>query len=212
MYKLDPAAATKADTIGAYINETGKYVGKFTRAEKLVSATKKTDGVGFTFKADDGRETRFDVWTYKGNGEALTGLNQINAIMACLQVRELTIISQPVRRWENNQEVTVDGEVFPELQNKPIGLLLRSEEYEKMNNGAKTGATGWRMGLFAIFQSGTELMASEILSRKTKPEQLGKVIGMLADKSLRTRPAGAVSQGTDNSRPATMDDIDDIPF
>lgn len=212
MYKLDAAAATKADTIGAYINDTGKYVGKLIRAEKLVSATKKTDGIGFTFKADDGRETRFDVWTYNAKGEALSGLNQINAMMACLQVRELTITTQPVRRWENNQETTVDGEVFPELQNKPIGLLLRSEEYEKMNNGVKTGATGWRMGLFAIFQANTELMASEILMRKTKPEQLGKVIGMLADKPLRTRTAGPSGQATDNSRPATMDDMDDIPF
>lgn len=212
MYKLDPAAATKADTIGSYINDTGKYVGKFIRAEKLVSSTKKTDGIGFTFKADDGRETRFDIWTYNAKGEPLSGLNQVNAMMACLQVRELTIISQPVRRWENNQEITVDGEVFPELQNKPIGLLLRSEEYKKMNNGVETGATGWRMGLFAIFQANTELMASEILSRKTKPEQLGKVVNMLADKPLKTRHAVGAAQPTDNGRPATMDDMDDIPF
>lgn len=211
MYKLDPQAATKADTIGAYINETGKYIGKFTRAEKLVSS-KKTDGIGFTFKADDGRESRFDIWTYDANGKALSGLNQVNAIMACMQVRELTVISHPVRRWVDNAETTVDGEVFPELQDKPIGLLLRSEEYEKMNNGVKTGATGWRMGLFAIFQSSTELMASEILSRKTKPEQLGKVIGLLADKPLKNRPAGPGSQSTDNSRPMSMEDIDDIPF
>lgn len=211
MYKLDPAAAAKADTIGAYINESGKYVGKLTRAEKLVSATKKTDGIGFTFKADDGRETRFDIWTYNADGKPLSGLNQVNAIMACLQVRELTVISHPVRRWENNQEITVDGEVFPELQNKPIGLLLRSEEYEKMSNGVATGQVGKRMGLFAIFQARTELMASEILSRKTKPEQLGKVIGLLADKPLRNRPtAGAI--GADNGRPMSMDDMDDIPF
>jgi len=212
MYKLDPTAASKADTIGAYINETGKYVGKFMRAEKLVSATKKTDGIGFTFKAEDGRETRFDIWTYNAKGEPLSGLNQVNAMMACLQVRELTVIKQPVRRWENNQEVTADGEVFPELQNKPIGLLLRSEEYEKMNNGAKTGVTGWRMGLFAIFQASTELMASEILARKTKPEQLGRVIAMLADKPLKSRPVPSAGTHQDNSRPMSMDDMGDIPF
>lgn len=212
MYELDPQAATKADTIGSYISETGKYVGKFTRAEKLVSENKGTDGIGFTFKAEDGRECRFDVWTRKGNGEALSGLNQVNAIMACLQVRKVTIASEPVRRWLDGKEATVDGQVFPELQNKPIGLLLRSEEYEKMNQGAKTGATGWRMGLFAIFQDGTELMASEILSRKTKPEQLGKVIGMLADKPLKSRPVAGGGQQGDGGRPATLDDMDDIPF
>lgn len=210
MYKLDPQAATKADTIGAYINDTGKYIGKFTRAEKLVSS-KKTDGIGFTFKSDDGRESRFDIWTYDANGKALSGLNQVNAIMACMQVRELTVISHPVRRWVDNAETTVDGEVFPELQDKPIGLLLRSEEYEKMSNGVATGQVGKRMGLFAIFQAGTELMASEILSRKTKPEQLGKVIGLLADKLLRNRPAAGAS-ASDGGRPMTMDDMDDIPF
>lgn len=211
MYKLDPAAATKADTIGAYISDTGKYIGKLTRAEKLVSS-KQSDGVGFTFKAEDGRECRFDVWTYNAKGEPLSGLNQVNAIMACLQVREVTVMKAPVRRWENNQEITVDGEVFPELQDKPIGLLLRSEEYEKMNNGVKTGMTGWRMGLFAIFQADTELMASEIMKRKTKPEQLEKVIAMLADKPLKARPAVSTSSGNHGGAPVDLDDLDSIPF
>ncbi|MBV8060810.1 MAG: hypothetical protein JO253_04710 [Alphaproteobacteria bacterium] len=217
MYKLDPNAAVKADTIGAYLNETGKYIGKFTRAEKLVSTNKGTDGIGFTFKADDGRECRFDIWTRKGNGETLTGLNQVNAIMACLKVREVTIITQPVRRWENNQEVIVDGQVFPELQNKPIGLLLRSEEYEKMQDGQLTGQTGWRMGLFAIFQADTEMMASEVLGKKTKPEQLAKVIGMLADKPLKQRrhPASSNNGGGNNGGsqpPESIQFDDDIPF
>lgn len=211
MYKLDPTLAAKADTIGAYINETGKYLGKFVRAEKLVSDTKKTDGIGFTFRADDGRECRFDVWTRKGNGEALSGLNQINAMMACLQTRELTIAVQPVRKWDNGQEVTVNAEVFQELMGKPIGLLLRAEEYAKMQGGQETGDTGWRMGLFAIFQAGTELMASEILTRKTKPEQLAKVTQLMADKPLKRRNAGRPA-GADNSQPMTMDDMDNIPF
>ena len=73
MYQLDAAAATKADTIGAYLQDTGKYIGVFTRAEALVSTNKGTHGVGFTFKAEDGRETKFDIWTKKGNGEPLTG-------------------------------------------------------------------------------------------------------------------------------------------
>lgn len=214
MYELDPQAASKADTIGAYLSDTGKYVGKFTRAEKLVSEKKGTDGIGFTFKAEDGRECRFDIWTRKGNGEPLTGLNQVNAIMACLQVRKVTIANEPVRRWVDGKEVTVDGQVFPELQSKPIGLLLRSEEYAKIKNGKETGETGWRMAPFAIFQAGTELMASEILSQKTKPEQLGKVIGLLSDKPLKSRPTannGGDQYGS-NSSPATMDDMDSVPF
>lgn len=212
MYELDAKLATKADTIGAYLSETGKYTGTFVRAEKLVSANKGTDGIGFTFKADDGRECRFDVWTRKGNGEALSGLNQINAMMACLQQRKLTVSQVTVKKWDNGQEVSMSAPCFAELMGKQIGLLLRSEEYEKMADNMKTGDTGWRMGLFAIFQADSELMASEILARKTKPEQLAKVTQQLADKPIKkqggSRPAAQPQQSAGNF--ADMDD--DIPF
>jgi len=209
MYTLDTKLASKADTIGAYISETGKYTGTFVRAEKLVSANKGTDGIGFTFRADDGRECRFDVWTRKGNGEALTGLNQINAMMACLSLRTINVSQQNVKKWDNGQEVVMPAPCFSDLMNKPIGLLLRAEEYEKMADGQKTGDTGWRMGLFAIFQAGTELMASEIMARKTAPEQLAKVVVQLADKPLKKQ-----SGARHASAPATSGGFadDDIPF
>lgn len=213
MYELDTKLASKADTIGAYLSETGKYIGTFVRAEKLVSANKGTDGIGFTFRADDGRECRFDVWTRKGNGEALQGLNQVNAMMACLQQRKLTVSQQNVKKWDNDarQDVLMQAPCFAELMNKPIGLLLRSEEYEKMADNMPTGDTAWRMGLFAIFQADTELMASEILSRKTKPEQLEKVSAMLADKPLKKKAGGRPAQQPQQAGQfADMDD--EIPF
>lgn len=207
MYALNIEAAKKADTVGAYISETGKYVGTFIRAEKLVSQAKGTDGIGFTFKDDAGREARFDVWTQKQNGEALSGLNLINAMMACLERRALTVAVQPVKKWHDSKEQVMDAEVFPELMGKSIGLLLRAEEYEKMKDGHKTGETGWRMGLFGVFQAGTELMASEILTRKTQPEQLAKVTQQLADKPLKK------THGTAARSTATVDDFgSDIPF
>jgi hypothetical protein len=207
MYTLDPNLAKQADTVGGYINETGKYVGTFTRAEKLISREKQTHGIGFTFKDEGGRETRFDIWTMKANNEPLSGLKQVNAIMACLQLRNLTETMQQVKKWDNGQEVTVQAPCFTDLQGKRIGLLLRAEEYEKMNNGQPTGQTGWRMGLFAIFQADTELMASEIMARKTQPEQLAKVTGQLADKPLNRRGAAPA-----RAPAATADMDDDIPF
>jgi len=216
MYTLNTQAAIKADTIGAYINETGKYVGEFLRAEQLVSAGKGTKGIGFTFKADDGRESRFDIWTHKGNGEELSGLNQVNAIMVCLQVRQMAPVTHNVKKWDPqaNAEAIMPAQCFVELMRKPIGLLLRSEEYEKMADGMATGDTGWRMGVFAIFQAGTELMASEILSRKTKPEQLAKVTEMLADKPLKKRAGSHGRSGTQNNGtpPESIQFDDDIPF
>jgi len=215
MYNLDVTLASKADTIGAYINDTGKHVGKFIRAEKLVSANKGTHGIGFTFQADDNRECRFDIWTMRENNEPLQGLNQINALMACLKVRALTESVRNVKKWHDGSEQVMAATCFSELMDKPIGLLLRAEEYEKMQDGYATGEYAWRMGLFAIFQAGTELMASEILSRKTKPEQLGKVIGLLADKPLKkksgqTGPASA-KHATDPT-PFQDNDLSDCPF
>lgn len=213
MYQLDPNLAKKADTIGAYISDTGKYVGQFIRAEKLVSANKGTDGIGFTFKDDAGRSCRFDVWTQKQDGTALSGLNQINAMMACFQLRGLKDSPQNVSKWDNDagSETVQSAPCFADLMNKNIGVLLRSAEYEKMKNNVLTGENGWRMELFAIFQADTELMASEIMSRKTKPEQLEKVIAQLADKPLKKTSARATTQSFGgNNLPENFGD--DIPF
>lgn len=209
MYTLNTEAAKKADVIGAYIQDTGKYIGTFVRAEKLVSQAKQTDGIGFTFRDETGRECRFDVWTQKQNGEPLSGLNLVNAMMACLQQRTLTESQQTVKKWHDGAEVTMPAPCFAELMHKKVGLLLRAEEYEKMKDGHKTGTTGWRMGLFAVFQADSELMASEVLTRKTQPEQLAKVTAMLADKPLK---AGAAKPAGSSRTPEVPADFDEIPF
>lgn len=211
MYVLDTNAARAGDVVGGFINETGKYVGKFTRAERLQSREKGTEGIGFTFKADDGRETRFDVWTMKQDGTALSGLNLINAMMTCLQLRELRPQVRKVKKYDFDQQRDIDATVpcFVELMDIEIGLLLRSEEYQKQNSNE----TGWRMGLFAVFQARTELMATEILGRKTSPEMLAQVVSALKDKPLRkkTPPQSsslAAAGGYHDAFPAD----EDIPF
>lgn len=215
MYNLDPNLAKKADVIGSYIQDSGKYVGTFLRAEKLVSANKSTDGVGFTFKDDAGRECRFDVWTRKGDGTELSGLNQINAMMGCLQIRSMKPVGTQVKKWDNEQRADTlqMAPCFAELMGKRIGLLLRMEEYEKMQDGQKTGERAWRIGLFAIFQADTELMASEILTRKTKPEALEKVVAMLSDKPLKKSAGrGGNPTGGHSGPPGSIPFDDDIPF
>ena len=217
MYNLDPNLAKKADVIGAYIQDSGKYIGTFVRAEKLTSAAKRTDGIGFTFKDEAGRECRFDVWTRKSDGTELSGLNQINAMMGCLKIRTMKPVAMNVKKWDadTGMDTLQDAPCFAELMSKRIGLLLRMEEYEKMKDGHKTGFTGWRVGLFAVFQADTELMASEILSRKTKPEALGKVVGMLANKPLKKSAAHpAAGNSTGDMPPSSLPygEDDDIPF
>lgn len=212
MYALDTQAAKEADQIGAYLKDTGKYTGKFTRAEKLVSANKGTHGVGFTFMSDNGQSTRFDVWTQKADGEKLAGFKTLMAIMTCLKIRNLTVVTATLERYDydTKQKYTEQGEVFAELTGKPIGVLLRNTEYEKMRDGQFTGENGWRLELFAPFEAATGFTAGEIIDKKTKPEQLAKMEAVLQDRPLRSsagqnRPTSVPSGGS-----VSFDD--DIPF
>jgi hypothetical protein len=216
MYALNAKAAKEADQLRGYLKDTGKYIGKFTRAEKLISNAKHTHGVGFTFVAESGQSTRFDIWTMKAGEEKLSGYNQLMAIMACMKVRDLTVKTAELERYDYDakEKYTEDAEVFAELTDKPIGLLLRSTEYEKMRDGQKTGENGWRLELFAPFEAATGFTAGEIIDKKKTPEQLAKMEAALADRPLRggssPAPRQAAAPQTGGGQFSDMDD--DIPF
>lgn len=217
MYALDMNAARKAEETSRFLKETGKYTGHFTRAEKLVSAQKNTHGVGFTFETTDGRSTRFDIWTMKADGEKLSGYDAVNAIMVCLKLRALTEAQATVDKydWTSKQNIKAQVTVWKELMNAPIGLVLRSTEYEKMQDGRKTGETAWRLELVCPFEAATEFTAGEILDKKTQPTKLASIIATLSDKPLSSRPAQA-QRAQPASRPAPAYDQqfedDQIPF
>lgn len=223
MYQLDPNAAREADSFGSYLSETGKYIGTFTRAEKLVSKNKGTHGIGFTFESTGKQSTRFDVWTIDASGKHLGGFKAVNAIMACMKLRLLTEAQGKVERynWDTQQKDIVDATIFPDLMGKPVGLVLQKTEYEKVREGHKTGETGWRLELLAPFSAEGEFTASEILDRKTKPEKLASIIATLADRPLKNRPAALTPRADDGysgppaGHPASSgfeDDGWDIPF
>lgn len=191
MYTLDATAAREAENFSSFLSETGKYKGKFIRAEKLVSTKKGTHGVGFTFESDNKQTTRFDIWTMNAQGERIMGFKVLSAIMACLKLKTLAVGNGPVERYDydTKQRNTVQAEIFPDLLNKPIGLVLANTEYEKMSEGEKTGETGWRLELVAPFEAATEFTASEILDRATQPKKLAAIVSMLADRPLKNKPA-----------------------
>lgn len=221
MYTLNPNAARDFDKIGNYLSETGKYVGQFTRAEKLISTNKGTHGIGFTF-VSQGQSARFDLWTLSAQNEPLRGMNAVNAIMACLRLKSLSVAQAQVERYDydSKQTIKVQAEVFPELMGKDIGLVLQKTEYEKMRDGYKTGETGWRLELVLPFEAASELTASEILDRKTEPKKLPTVIATLADRPLKPGTTSAASPNTGHTsthsgpptgHPAAYD-FDDIPL
>jgi hypothetical protein len=204
MYTLDTKEARKADSAANAITEIGKYVGKFTQAVDITAKT-GTKGVALNFEDFTGQKTRLSLYTRRENGETLMGYQTLMAIMTCLQLRGIEPRQGEVKRWcyETRQEVTEQGTIFPDLTDKPIGLLLETEDYEK-----KDGSVGIHMVIKGVFQDGTELTASEILDKKTKPEQLPRMVATLRHRPLKGGAATA-------SKPAQAQhtDFDDaIPF
>lgn len=204
MYALDPAAAKAAESTGSRIAEKGKYKGKFTRAQHVV-AEKGTYGIDFDFVAEGGQKARFAIYTQRADGTQVYGFKQLSAIMACLALRGLADPKEtPAKVYDFDQQREVDVVVpqFTELLGKPIGLLFTLEEY-------KPGK--WRPNLAGAFQASTELVASEILDRKTQPLQLAKMVQALRDKPLRTG-GGSLEDGNRAAAAAGADPSDDIPF
>lgn len=209
MYQLNAKAAKEADKKGGSINETGKYMGTILRAEN-VKSDKGTIGVELAFRSDDGKSADYlTLWTTNVEGKELYGYKTLMAIMACLRVKAITPVLQVVEKYNHDakEKRQVQAEVFPELMNKPIGLLIQMEEYEK-----KDKSRAWKPSIYAPFDK-HGFTASEILNQATKPETMEKMLATLRDKPMRGPVA--VSQEL-HSAPAggkSLDDFDDdIPF
>lgn len=180
MYDLDPNAARKADTGGSAIKELGKYIGQFTQA-KDIKTKKGGKGIEFIFVSTGGQKANLAIYTVGANGDRYQGYEALMAIMTCMQVKSIKPQSATVTRYdyETKMEVKEAGNVFAELH-KPIGVLLETEDYEKQDGGI-----GTRLVLKNVFQATTELTATEILDRKTTPQQLAKMVAGLRHRPLK---------------------------
>lgn len=218
-YALDTEIAKQADKVNVSIRESGKYVGVITRAEALVSE-KGTRGLGLSFQAIDGATSDYlDLYTHNKDGEPLSALKTVNAILACLALRSINEAPIQCEKWNSadkkRERVTVNG--YPELMGRKIGLLLQRE----LTSHSMTGNDSERMNIFGVFSAASELTASEILERKTTPERLPKMLEALMARPVRdsrVKRAGKThGQMRQESRAdasgggfSSMDD--DIPF
>lgn len=211
--KLNRELATAADNIVAAIRESGKYIGVITRAEKL-SSDKGTEGLGLSFRSDSGQTADYlDLWHTKGNGETLSSLKTVNAILCCTKVAEARDGAIQVEKWNADhgvrEKLTVQG--YPDLMGKRIGLLL-----QKTLETDQNGKDRERIQIFGVFAADTELTASEMFAKKTNPERLAAMVDALAARPVRdnrkpgakARPSGATS----GAAPGAGPDDDDIPF
>lgn len=206
---LDQSAARSADSINSAIRETGKYIGVITRAEKLLSKN-DVEGLGISFKSDDGATANYlDLYTVKPTGEKLRGFNVAQAILCCTRTKSAAEGIIHFDKWdkEAGQVIEVSANGYPSLMGKRVGFLLQKE----LSTNSNTGADVDRVNIFGVFEADSELTASEILDKKTKPEQLGKMLQALMQRPVRdTRQKQQVSHAPAASG---FDDFaDDIPF
>jgi hypothetical protein len=203
-YNLNPELAKEGSGRASNrITDTGAYVGVITVAKDVKAGT-GTTGIELSFKSNDGLEAHYlTLWTKNANGESIFGEKQLHALMTCLKVKSITGKDAIIEEYDFDarQNVKRQATVYPELMNKPVGLVLQREEYEGPN-GIKN-----KMVFFAPFEAATRKTAAEILDQKPA-EQLDKILKSLKDKTLK---AGSRTTRTDEQIDADFDDSE-IPF
>lgn len=207
-YQLDTNAARQADVMHSRIEEKGRYLGIITRAEPITSK-KGSKGVDFSFRADSGATADYlTIWTQNSEGKQLQGFNLLMAIMTCLRIKGLTAEMGEVEKYDTElrKRVKTQAPLFKELMNKPIGLLIHMEEYEKT-----AGGTAWKPAISAPFDP-NGFTASEILSQAKEATTLEKMAAALRDRPLKESSATA-QQSSMQTAGGSFDSLaNDLPF
>ena len=212
MFTLDTKAAKAGSGGSSRIDTTAKYKGTIKFAKYFQSQT-NSKFVTIMFRSDDGQEARIQICTHGKAGQTTYGYKQIQAIMACLKTKTLTLGDETHDDYnhEAKEVQPTKLQVFKEMTGAKIGLALYRHD--------QTGTNGdyYSMEIAAPFNYESEMTASEILDRKTTPEQLGKIVINMKDKDSRTQGGPAASDPYSAYAATTAmqmpDDLNsDIPF
>ncbi|SNS16622.1 hypothetical protein [Pseudomonas segetis] len=214
MFDLDSGSARAADNKSAFIDEAGKYLGAFTRAEWMEKDDTGSTGIGFSFKNSENAEAQFYInLSYQHGKKNDGGHSLLNAIMACMKLRKVEAPRKiTVEKWNSDtkQRDKVDVYGFPELMGPKIGLLIQMEIEKNSESGNP------RPTIYMPFSAESEKTASEVLDgdKCRAPAKLEKAVQMLMNKPLvDRRPKGNQHQtGNTPSSDGPPDDWNDIPF
>lgn len=206
-FAFNEQAAREADAGGKRITAPGVYTGRFTQAwyEKNQNGT---EGVFLTFAADNGQQTTVRLYTHNSAGEELPSYKTLNAIMAVLRLKGIEAKPGKVVAFDGEQDVEKAADIFPTMLNKPIGLMLQTEEYTNSSGAVKN-----QINIFAPFCPEKRATASEIIDKKVDGElvKLLERFEQFKHKSLSGRRGGTGSSGKPAATKSTFEE-DDIPF
>jgi hypothetical protein len=131
--------------------------------------------------------------------------------MACLDVKKIESVATTIDEWNpaTGSMGPADAQVFNDLMNKPVGVLLQREEREW------EGKTYVSMKIVQFFDPSDRSTPGEILSGQRGGHSLDKMVTNLRETVVRNDapPAGAAPAGAGSSSGgfAEIDD-DDVPF
>jgi hypothetical protein len=206
----DQLAVQPESNFGGRIETSGAYIGRLTLAKERTART-GTKGIEFTFEADDGRVARYlTLWVARANGEKIEyPYSLLSALMACLDVKQIDSTSATVDEWNPASGMREPGEaqVYPDLMNKPIGVLLQREEREW------EGKTYVSMKIVQFFDPRDRSTPAEIMSGNRAGQAIEKMVSNLRETVVRADapPTGAAPVGAGSGSFAEIDD-DDVPF
>lgn len=192
------------------ISGSGAYIGVLTKAKHIVATTGAV-GVECEFESKVGEQARFTLYTHNKSGELIYGCKQLQALMAVLKLRGIQPQQATIEEYDfdSRQVVKVQAEIYPDLMNKPVGVVFQMEEY--MNG---SGDVKMRPNFFAPYNAETSQLAVELLDQEPA-KKLEKILQNLQDKKLppQTRPPAVRGNGGNypasnaNQMPAFDDDI-----
>ena len=181
-FNFNAASAKKADG-GGRIDITGKYTGRIVKAE-FVTSKKGTQGIEFEFVSNVDTHATFTIWTHQSDGNPLYGVDKVNAILACTQTRNLTPTDKTIEKYDYDVKAKTKQlcTVAPELENKPIGLLLQRENYQN-----DAGEWKYQINFYSCFDAKSELTAAEICEKQTVAKELEILLNRLISTGDATR-------------------------
>lgn len=208
-YLRDDQLVVQAEgRVGARIETSGAYTGRFTLAKERIART-GARGIEFTFESDEGQIARYlTLWVTRANGERMDyGYGLLSALMVILGLDQIESKPAVVDEWQADagQWQPNQVEVFDALMNKPIGVLLQREEREW------EGRTQVGMRIVEFFDPRDRRTAAEILANAREAQSLNRLIASLRPSVIRSAvpvpatPAGPASGLADFAE-------DDIPF